>query len=428
MQGNQGSAENVNFFQNALLFFDEAAKQLDLNEDQITMIKEPRKILIAQLPIRRDNGSIQLYTGIRVQHNIARGPAKGGIRFHQDVNLDEVKALAMVMTYKCAVVNIPMGGGKGGVVVDPGDLSEGELESLTRRYVSEFLYSFGPDRDVPAPDVGTNAQVMAWFMDTYSMSMRGHYPGVVTGKPLELGGSKGRTAATAQGMVFVLDAMFEDEKRSFEGVTVAIQGFGNVGSHSASLLAERGCKIVAIGDVSGSYVNMKGIDIKAANDYVARNPLRSLAGFESTGHCEKLSNPLSILELKVDILIPAALENQITLENADRIQAPLIVECANGPCTYNASRRLTERGVRIIPDILANAGGVTVSYFEWVQNNIGYYWREKEVQEKLEDYMKLAYRDVANMVKSRNVDMRRAAYMVGIKRVRDASLLRGLYA
>jgi glutamate dehydrogenase (NAD(P)+) len=363
-----------------------------------------------------------------VQHNISRGPAKGGIRYHPDVNIEEVSALAMWMTYKCAVVNIPMGGAKGGVTVDPTQLSLGEVERLTRRYVSEFLHSFGPDKDVPAPDVNTNPQVMAWFMDTYNMSNRGHYPGVVTGKPIEIGGSQGRNQATSQGMVYCVEAAFDALGRKLEGSTVAIQGFGNVGSFAATLLHQKGCKIIAISDVSGAYYNEKGIDVITARDHVGRSSLRSLAGLPSVTPCEAMERPMDLLELPVDLLIPAALENQITRRNVDRIQANILAECANGPCTFEASKILEERGIFTIPDILCNAGGVTVSYLEWVQNRMGYYWKEERVLEDLKEIMTRAFHDVYNEAQRRDIGMRTAAFVIGIDRVRIASELRGLYA
>lgn len=417
---------SLNAFENAIKQFDAAANVLKLSKNQIAMIKEPRKVVEVSLPVRMDDGSVEVFKGYRVQHNIARGPAKGGVRFHPDVNLDEVKALSFWMTYKCAVVNVPFGGGKGGVICDPSKLSPNELERLARRYFAELVDMFGPNKDVPAPDVGTNGQVMAWFMDTYSMHVGEHTPAVVTGKPIELGGSEGRVEATAQGIVHCINAAVERLGMSKSNTTVAIQGFGNVGSYSAKILHDQGCKIVAVSDISGAYSNKGGIDIPAMMKYLAEH--RTLAGVESKLKLERMSNPMDILELDVDILIPAALENQITQVNASKIKAKLIAEGANGPITTEADEILNKNGIFVIPDILCNAGGVTVSYLEWVQNRAGYYWRNEYIQEELARFMKDAFNNIYSTSKDYKISMRIAAFVVSILRVTKASEMRGLYA
>ena len=414
-------------FDNALKQFDRAAAVLNLTENQIAVIKEPRRVTEVKLPVRMDDGRIEIFNGYRVQHNTARGPAKGGVRFHPQVNLDEVKALAFWMTYKCAVVGIPMGGAKGGVVVDPRKLSYSELERLARRYFAELIDLFGPDKDIPAPDVNTNPQVMAWFMDTYSMHFQNFIPAVVTGKPLELGGSAGRNQATAQGMIYCVHRATEHFKMNLTNSSVAIQGFGNAGSFAAKLLAQDGCKIVAISDIDGALVNMeKGIDPDHAIEHVKN--AGTLKGYDQNGVTTKLDRPLELLELPVDILIPAALENQITKDNAGQIQARIIAECANGPCTTEADDILEEKGTFIIPDILCNAGGVTVSYLEWVQNRMGYYWSEERIHHDLKTIMENAFQYVLQTSLQYKVPMRTAAFIVGIQRVAKAAELRGLYA
>ncbi|MBE7483402.1 MAG: Glu/Leu/Phe/Val dehydrogenase [Polyangiaceae bacterium] len=414
-------------FDNALVQFNRAAKIIKLTADQVAVIREPRRIVECKLPVRMDDGSIHAFKGYRVQHNIARGPAKGGVRFHPDVSLDEVKALAFWMTFKCATIGIPMGGGKGGVIVDPTKLSHGELERLSRRYFAEMIELFGPDRDVPAPDVNTNPQVMAWFMDTYSMHHGGDYlPAVVTGKPLEIGGSVGRNSATAQGMVFCVRRAAAHLGLSLSGATVAIQGYGNAGSYAAKLLREQGCKIVAVSDVAGAFTCKDGIDPNVAINHVDKH--KNLKGFEKVRGVEKLADPMKLMELPVDILIPAALENQITAKNAGRIKAKIIAECANGPCTPEADDILEKKRVFVIPDILCNAGGVGVSYLEWVQNRMGYYWRYERVLEDLEHMMTTAFDTVLKVSLEHDVPMRTAAFIVSIGRVAKASELRGLYA
>ena len=420
----------MNAFQIAIQQFGEAAKVLKLTDNRIVMIKEPRRMTEVNLPIRMDDGSIRIFKGFRCQHSIARGPAKGGIRFHPDVTADEVKALAFWMTYKCAVVGVPFGGGKGGVVIDPREVTGNELERVARRYIAEMADLFGPDLDIPAPDVGTNPQIMAWMMDTYSMHFKHYLPAVITGKPLELGGSKGRKKSTSQGLAYCVREMTEHEHvgLSLSNSTVAIQGFGNVGSYAGEILESMGAKIVAICDVDGAFYNKKGIGMKQALDYIEASPTKSLKDFEKTGAAQKYENSALLLEEEVDILIPAALEAQITKENANRIKAKIIAEGANGPTTPEADEILYKKGVHIIPDILANAGGVTVSYLEWVQNRMGYYWTEERVNQDLEKIMVHAFHEVMKTAKIYKVKMRTAAFIVGINRVTQVAELRGLYA
>jgi glutamate dehydrogenase (NAD(P)+) len=420
-----GSREewHISAFGNALQQFDAAARRLRLNENQIAMIKLPRRMTEVLLPVRMDDGTIRNFRAFRVQHNIARGPAKGGIRFHQDVTIDEVKALAFWMTFKCAVVGIPMGGAKGGVIVDPRTLSAGERERLSRRYMAELIDLFGPDSDVPGPDVNTGPQVMGWMLDTYVMHKRDYLPAVITGKPMELGGSAGRHSATSRGLHCCVRQAAERLGMRLKGATAAIQGFGNVGSNAARFLTEDGVKIVAISDADGAYRNGAGIDVEAAIAHVARRG--NLQGFKGA---TRMRRATQLLELDVDILVPAALENQITIENARRVRARIIAEGANGPTTPGADRILERRGTFVIPDILCNAGGVTVSYLEWVQNRIGYYWPEARVNEDLQRIMVAAFDDVYATMRKRRVSMRIAAFMVAIQRVTEASELRGLYA
>lgn len=419
--------KEYNPFETAMQQFDAAAKILNLSESQINRLKEPRRIMEVTLPVRMDDGSIKSFKGYRVWHSYERGPAKGGIRFAPDVTLDEVKALAFWMTFKCAVVNIPFGGGKGGVVIDPSKHSPAEIERVTRRYCAEMIDLFGPDRDVPAPDVNTNPQIMAWFMDTYSMHKGDWMPAVVTGKPLELGGSKGRVMATGLGVVHCIHEACHEIGRKLGGSTVAVQGFGNVGSYTAKILFERGCKVLGIADVTGSYANENGIPIPEAINW-ANNNKGLLADFEKTGLVKKIGDPKKVLELEVDILSPCALENQINEENAPRIKAKILAEGANGPCTTEADKILEEKGVLLIPDILCNAGGVTVSYLEWVQNRMGYYWEEEKVLEEMKRYMVKAFHDVLATSKEYKINMRVAAFVLAIKRVAQAAELRGLYA
>jgi glutamate dehydrogenase (NAD(P)+) len=410
-------------FEHALDQFDAAARRLRLTDNQIAMIKLPRRTTEVLLPVRMDDGTIRNFSAFRVQHNIARGPAKGGIRFHQDVTVDEIKALAFWMTYKCAVVGIPMGGAKGGVVVDPRRLSVGERERLSRRYMAEMIDLFGPDSDVPGPDVNTGPQAMAWMLDTYVMHKRDFLPGVITGKPTELGGSAGRQSATSRGLICCVHRAAKRLGLELEGATAAIQGFGNVGSHAARFLSQSGVKVVAISDAESGYRKTSGIDVEAAIAHVARRG--ALAGFKGATPMRRRSQ---LLELPVDILVPAALENQITTQNAPRVRARIVAEGANGPTTPGADEILQRQGTFVIPDILCNAGGVTVSYLEWVQNRMGYYWTEQRVNADLQRIMETAFDEVYATMQRRRVSMRIAAFMVAIRRVTEASELRGLYA
>ncbi len=423
----RGGDPSISAVENAYRQFDQAARVLGLTENQIATVKLPRLIVETNLPVQMDDGHIRIFKAYRVEHSRVRGPAKGGLRFHPDVNVDEVIALAFWMTFKCAVVGIPMGGGKGGVVVDPASLSFTELERLSRRYMAELIDLFGPDRDVPAPDVGTNSQIMGWMMDTYLMHKGTHQPGVITGKPIEIGGSAGRTAATARGILFCVRRWAEKRGETLPGMTVAVQGFGNVGSWSARLLHEDGCKVVALADVTGAYYAPDGIDVAAALAH-ARAHKGRLGGFEQTAGVRLLDHHLDILELPVDILVPAALENQITNQNAGRVRARLIAEGANGPVTFDADEILDRNGIHLIPDILCNSGGVTVSYLEWVQNRMGFYWTEERVNRDLKDIMDRAFDGVWDESVEHGVSMRVAAFMVAIERVVRSFEARGLYA
>ncbi len=401
--------------------FDVAADHLRLNPGVRAVLREPRRELTVHFPVKMDDGSVQVFTGYRVQHNLGRGPAKGGIRYHQDVTLDEVKALAMWMTWKCAVVGIPYGGGKGGVIVDPKKLSMKELEALTRRFTTEIEVLIGPERDIPAPDVNTNAQVMAWMMDTYSMHQGYTVPGVVTGKPISLGGSEGRNEATARGTVFCIIDAARHLGIDLRGATVAIQGFGNAGSIAARLIANEGARVVAVSDSTGGIHKPAGLDIAKVNSWKKEHG--TVQGFPGAAD---ISNA-QILEVDCDILIPAALENQITNRNADRIRARVIAEAANGPTTPDADEELARRGVFMIPDILCNAGGVTVSYFEWVQDLNRDHWSEEVVNEKLRGIMTRSFAETLTISKREQCDMRTAAYLLAVQRVAEATSMRGLY-
>jgi glutamate dehydrogenase (NAD(P)+) len=402
--------------------FDEAARKLNLERGIWEILTHPKRQIIVSCPVQMDNGAIQVFTGYRVQYNITLGPAKGGIRYHPNVSLDEVTALAAWMTWKCAVAHIPFGGAKGGVICDPTKMSRRELEALTRRYIAEIIEAIGPEKDVPAPDVNTNEQVMAWVMDTYSMHVGHTETAVVTGKPLEMGGSQGRREATGRGVMICARESARHVGFDTNGATVAIQGFGNVGSVSAKLLAEAGAKIVAITDWRGGVYNPKGLNIEKLLVYAAEE--KTVEGFSGG---EPISND-ELFELDVDILIPAALENQITMANAPKIRAKVIVEGANGPTTPDANNHLHERGVFVVPDILANSAGVTASYFEWVQDRYGYFWTEKEVNERLEAKMCEAFNAVTETSVGFSVDMRTAAYIVAINRVATVTRIRGMYA
>ncbi|HYW48967.1 MAG TPA: Glu/Leu/Phe/Val dehydrogenase [Gemmatimonadaceae bacterium] len=411
-----------NPFEAMMSRFDRAAELLDLDPGIYKILRNPEKQLIVSIPVHMDNGDVEVFTGYRVLYNTSRGPAKGGIRFDMQVNLEEVKALAAWMTWKCAVVNLPFGGAKGGVICDPSQLSVGELERLTRRYTSNIISLLGPDSDVPAPDVNTNERVMAWVMDTYSMHMRHTASAVVTGKPLELGGSAGRKEATGRGCMIVTLQALKELGMPVRGTTVAVQGFGNVGSVTAMLLEREGCRVTAISDRTGGVHNPQGVDVMAAIEYVRRN--RDLEGFAGG---DPITND-ELLTLDVDVLVPAAMENVITSRNASKLQARIICEGANGPTTAAADAILEEKGIFVVPDILANAGGVTVSYFEWVQNRGGYYWTEETVNSRLEEIMVRSFTDVRALARQHKVNMRTAAYMLSITRVSTVHKLRGIYA
>jgi glutamate dehydrogenase (NAD(P)+) len=402
--------------------FDGAARLLGLDPGIWKVLTHPKRQITVSCPIQLDNGEIEVFTGYRVQYNITLGPAKGGIRYHPGVTLDEVTALAAWMTWKCAVAHVPFGGGKGGIIVDPNRLSRRELEALTRRYVAEIVDAIGPEKDVPAPDVNTNDQIMAWVMDTYSMHVGHTSTAVVTGKPIEMGGSLGRREATGRGVMIVTREAAKHLKLEIKGASVAVQGFGNVGSISADLLSKIGAKIVAVSDWKGGVYNKNGLDIAKMIDYARQH--RSIDGFPGG---ESLDNA-ALFELPVDVLIPAALENQITMENAPKIKAKIIAEGANGPTTPDAHKHLHDRGVFVIPDILANAGGVTTSYFEWVQDRHGYFWEEDEVNKRLENKMVEAFTDVLTTSQRYKTDMRTAAYIVAINRVATVTKMRGMYA
>jgi glutamate dehydrogenase (NAD(P)+) len=411
-----------NPFEAMMSRFDRAAALLDLDPGIYQVLRHPEKQITISIPVMMDTGEVKVFTGHRVLYNTSRGPAKGGIRFDLNVTLDEVTALAAWMTWKCAVVNLPFGGAKGGVVCDPLQMSVGELERLTRRYTAGIIATLGPDSDVPAPDVNTNERVMAWVMDTYSMHMRHTVTAVVTGKPVEMGGSLGRREATGRGCMIVTMQALQQLGMPIQGTTVAVQGFGNVGSVAAQLLAKEGCRVIAISDRTGAYHKANGIDVEAAIAYVQRH--RTLEGFAGG---DPISNE-DLLTLDVDVLLPAALENVITSKNASKIRAKVICEGANGPTTAGADAILEEKGIFVIPDILANAGGVTVSYFEWVQDRGGYFWSESTVNERLEDIMVRSFRDVLALSKQHRVNMRTAAYMLSISRVATVHRLRGIYA
>ncbi len=403
--------------------FDEAVKILGLDEQFANVLRVPDKVVAANIPVTMDDGSIRVFEAYRVVHSAHLGPSKGGIRYSLDVNLDEVKALAAWMTWKCAVVNVPYGGAKGGIKCNPREMSKGELERLTRGYTLAMRNVFGPDKDIPAPDMGTSAQEMAWIVDEYSKIVGQNAWAVVTGKPLVLGGSLGRVEATGRGvMVSTRSAMAKLGLKPTE-TTCVVQGFGNVGSISAKLISQLGVKIVGISDVSGGYYNPNGIDVNEAMAYVANSSSRSLEGFSGG---EKISNA-ELLELPCDVLVPAAMEDQITPENADRIKAKLIVEGANGPTTADADAILNKKGILVVPDILANAGGVTVSYFEWVQNRLGYYWTEERVNRRADRVMKQSFDNVYAASEKYGVNMRIAAYIVSIDKVASTLKLRGSF-
>jgi glutamate dehydrogenase (NAD(P)+) len=411
-----------NPFEAMMSRFDFAAQKLSLDPGHYKVLRSPEKQIIVSVPIARDNGEVEVYTGYRVLYNTSRGPAKGGIRFDTNVTLDEVKALAAWMTWKCAVVNIPFGGAKGGVICDPFQLSNAELERITRRYTSAIIETLGPDSDVPAPDVNTNERVMAWIMDTYSMHKRHTVTAVVTGKPVEMGGSLGRREATGRGCMLVTREALKRLRMPIAGTRVAIQGFGNVGSIAAQLMEQVGLKVVAVSDKSGGIYNPDGLRIKEVIQHVRQK--RFLADYKEAEHITNAQ----LLTVDCDVLLPAALENVITSKNARDVKARIICEGANGPTTANADKILEENGVFVIPDILANAGGVTVSYFEWVQDRGGYFWDEDTVNQRLERIMVQSFDEVAGMAGRHGLNLRIGAYMLAIERVAAVHRLRGMYA
>ncbi|MBZ5694075.1 MAG: Glu/Leu/Phe/Val dehydrogenase [Acidobacteriia bacterium] len=413
--------EDLNPYRIAQIQFDLAAEYLKLDAGLRQILRTPKRMLEVSIPTKMDNGQIKVFTGYRVQHNVARGPAKGGIRYHPAVTLDEVKALATWMTWKCATVNIPFGGGKGGVICDPKRMSKAELERMTRRYTSEILPVIGPEQDIPAPDVYTDSQTMAWIMDTYSMTKGYSTLGVVTGKPVSIGGSEGRSEATAHGCVVAIEEACKVKKMSLRGASVAIQGFGNAGSVTARLLAEKKARVVAISDSRGGVLNSRGIDPLKAMRYKERSG--TVVGMPGTS---RISND-DLLTMKCDILVPAALENVITLNNVDQIKAKIVAEAANGPTTPHADEVLVRKGIFVIPDILANAGGVTVSYFEWVQDLQSFFWPVAEVNAKLDSVMRRAFQEVHETARKNRTHMRTGAYVLAVGRVADATLVRGLF-
>lgn len=414
----QKMEESLNLFTSTQVVIKEALNKLGYADEMYELLKEPLRMLTVRIPIRMDDGSTKIFTGYRSQHNDAVGPTKGGVRFHPEVNEDEVKALSMWMSLKCGIVDLPYGGGKGGIICDPRSMSMGELERLSRGYVRAISQIVGPTKDIPAPDVYTNSQIMAWMMDEYSRLREYDSPGFITGKPLVLGGSQGREKATAQGVVICIEEAAKKRGISIEGARVAVQGFGNAGSFLAKFMHDAGAKVVAISDAYGALYDPNGLDI----DYLLDR--RDSFGTVTTLFDNTLTNE-ELLELDCDILVPAAVSNQITAANAHNIKASIIVEAANGPTTLEATKILSDRGILLVPDVLASSGGVTVSYFEWVQNNQGYYWTEEEVTEKLKKVLVQAFDNVYQTSQQRKVNMRLAAYMVGARKMSEASRFRG---
>ncbi|MCI2256332.1 Glu/Leu/Phe/Val dehydrogenase [Domibacillus sp. PGB-M46] len=414
----QKKKENVSLFRSTQEIIHQALTELGYSESLYELLKEPMRMMTVRIPVRMDNGEVKVFTGYRAQHNDAVGPTKGGVRFHPHVTEEEVKALSVWMTLKCGITNLPYGGGKGGIICDPQQMSMRELEQLSRGYVRAISQIVGPSKDIPAPDVYTNSQIMAWMLDEYSHIREFDSPGFITGKPLVLGGSHGRETATAQGVMICIEEALNKKGIELKGARVVIQGFGNAGSFLAKFLHAEGAKIIGVSDVFGGIYEPEGLDIPYLLD--RRDSFGNITNlFEDT-----ITNQ-ELLELDCDILVPAAISNQITEENADRIKASVVVEAANGPTTLEATKILSERNVLLVPDILASSGGVTVSYFEWVQNNQGYYWTEEEVMEKLQKVMVSSFENIYQTSKSLQVDMRLAAYMVGIRRVAEASTFRG---
>jgi len=419
-------AKAYNPFDNVVETVDHAAEILGYKKSDYIAMVYPERELKVSVPVVMDDGSVKIFEGFRVQHSTVRGPAKGGVRFHPNVNINEVKALAAWMTFKCACVGIPYGGGKGGVVCDPAKLSEHELSCLTRRYTAMIAPIIGPDSDIPAPDVGTNAKIMGWMMDTYSM-LKGHcVPGVVTGKPISIGGALGRHEATGRGVMINTLNLLKAMKHPVRGTKVVVQGMGNVGSITAKCLYEQGLKIIAVSDVSGGIYNEKGLDIPAIISYIEEKPGNLLSGYKIKAGTKRVTNE-QLLELPTDILIPAALENQINEKNAAKIRAKIIIEAANGPTTLEADEILSKRNIPVLPDILTNAGGVVVSYFEWVQNIQSLSWTEERVNEELKTILDLAFKNVWDITKEKKVSLRTGAYLVAVKRVVEAKKIRGIW-
>lgn len=414
-------SEKMNLLHMVLAQIDKAGKHLEYNDNLLEKLKHAEKALLVSVPVIMNDGRLKVFRGLRVQYNTVRGPAKGGIRFHPDVSLDEMTALAALMTWKCAVMNIPFGGAKGGVQCNPKEMSNGELERLTRRFTAEIINFIGPDKDIPAPDVNTNSQIMAWMMDTYSMQVGHSVPGVVTGKPISIGGSEGRSEATGRGVVFMIVEAAKRMGMMLDGSTAVIQGFGNVGATTAKYLCREGAKIIAVSTSKGGVYCEKGIDLPALQEYYKKNA--SLSGFAG---CDKISND-ELIALPCDILVPAALENTIHKDNAANVKARLLAEGANGPVTPIADEILKEKGVFVLPDILANAGGVTVSYFEWVQDLQNYFWNEDEINNKLRMIMVSAFEKVMSIAEELKIDNRTAALVLGIGRVAEATKVRGIY-
>jgi glutamate dehydrogenase (NAD(P)+) len=411
-----------NPFESMMQRFDEAATRLNLDPNIYKILRWPNRELTMYIPVMMDDGNYQVFTAYRVQHNFARGPAKGGVRYSPDVNLDEVRALAAWMTWKCAVVNIPFGGAKGGIICDPREMSPTEIERLTRRYTAELLDFIGPERDVPAPDMNTNEQTMAWMMDTYSMHARHTVTAVVTGKPIELGGSRGRKEATGRGLLFVCNEACKKFGLRVNDTRVVVQGAGNVGGTAALLMHQDGYKVIGIADITGSLYNPKGLDVAGVLDYLKEN--KTVEGYAEAEHIPTDE----LLELECEILMPAATENQITTQNADRIRCRILAEGANGPTTADADEIVSAKSIFVIPDILANAGGVTVSYFEWVQDRMGFFWNEETVNSRLHEIMVRSFNDVVGFADKYRVNTRLAAYMLAIDRVAYDTRLRGIYA
>jgi glutamate dehydrogenase (NAD(P)+) len=413
--------EKINPLDVARTQLEQVADILKLDKNTVNTLSKPQRVMITNFPVTMDDGRIEIFTGFRVHYNDFRGPTKGGIRYSMDVDLDEVTALAAWMTWKCAVVNIPYGGAKGGVLCNPKDMSPHEIQGLTRRYTYSMLGMFGPDKDIPAPDINTNPQTMAWIMDTYSMIKGYSIPEVVTGKPVALGGAQGRLEATGRGLFFVTREALKRKQIPLEGVTVAVQGFGNVGSNYAKIIEDAGAKVIAVSDASGGILNDNGLEITDVIEYVKTN--KTVKGYPKA---EAITNK-ELLALEVDVLAPCAIENQLTEETGPNVKAKIIAEGANGPTTPEADKMFSDKGILLIPDILANAGGVTVSYLEWVMDIQSFYWKESQVNQHLEDVMVTAFADVWKIMESRNISMRMAAMVLAIGRVVEAFELRGVF-